>query len=138
LSNTFVTGLKQFTTILITFIYFAVSCGLVINTHYCMGKPAGVKYHAATASNHCDNCGMDNSGCCHDNIQVVKLENVQNSVAAIHFKLPALKPLLQEHDYTEATLLQQHFYTAFKPYNNSHPPGVNPPSRSILYAVFRI
>lgn len=138
MNNIFAAGLKKITTILIAVVYFAVSCGIVINMHYCMGKLADITYHAADQSSHCDNCGMDNSGCCHNNIQVVKLENIQQPVAAVHFKLPALKPVLQKHDYAEAALLQQHFSATFKPYNNSHPPGANSTSRSILYAVFRI
>ncbi|MFT3946446.1 MAG: hypothetical protein QM763_05670 [Agriterribacter sp.] len=103
-----------------------------------MGKPAGVKYHVATPLNHCDKCGMDNSGCCHDNIEVVKFDNVQNVVTATDFRLASIKPLLQEHAYFVAGLLHQHFSVDSKSYTNSHPPGINTQPRSVLYCVFRI
>lgn len=134
--NTFVTGLKKITTILIAVVYLAVTCGIVINMHYCMGKLAGISYHATAQSNHCDNCGMDDSDCCNDHLQVVQFDNVQNSVATIDYKLPALKPILQEHHYLEAILLQN-LSTDIKQYSDSPPEPASQPL-SILYCTFRI
>lgn len=104
--------------------------------HYCMGKLADITYHVPQQSNHCDNCGMENSDCCHDNIQIVKLENVQNSVVAIDYKLPALKPVVQEYFNTSSALLYDGTVGSTA-YDNS-PPGINAKPLSILYCVFRI
>lgn len=104
--------------------------------HYCMGKLADITYHVSEQSNHCDNCGMEDSDCCHNNVEVVKLENVQHAVKAIDYKLPAIKPVLQAHHYAEAPLLQ-HYSNGIKYYNDP-PPGSSSKPFSVLYCVFRI
>ena len=79
---------------------------------------------------------MDKSGCCHDHIQVLQLDNVQNSVAQVEYKLPALKPILQAHPYIETnSLLKSSIITRLQ---SDAPPGVNTQSLAVLYCVFRI
>ena len=73
--------MKKVFTIALSLIFFAVSSGIIINMHYCMGKRSGVSYRA-TAASHCGKCGMDNTGCCHDDVQLVKLSNDQQPVAS--------------------------------------------------------
>ncbi len=47
-----------------------------MNAHFCMGEFAGIsigeKEHQA-----CGYCGMEDAGCCHDLLQVVKIDDSQ-------------------------------------------------------------
>lgn len=67
-----------------------------MNAHFCMGELAGIsigeKDHEA-----CGYCGMEDAGCCHDLLQVVKLDGTQLEKASnvtADFKLIALKKVV--------------------------------------------
>jgi len=127
--------MKKFFTIFIALAYFAVSSGVIVNMHYCMGKLYGVSYHASTTS-HCSKCGMDGSGCCKDDMQVIKLADAQNTVPAIQFELPSLQPLIVTHYSADWALYNsgssKTFFTGAPPYN------LKPGSLNILHCVFRV
>ena len=73
------------------FCYLAVSCGVVINFHYCMHRLASTRLFGST-KNVCGKCGVDSkksNGCCHDEVKVVKLQQDQQSVqTGISIKSP--------------------------------------------------
>jgi hypothetical protein len=71
-----------------------VTSGVVINIHYCMGEVATVEL-GHNSQDSCGQCGMDNSGCCHDDVQVVKLCADQLS-AKVNHELP--QTVLSRHD----------------------------------------
>ncbi|MFT3705520.1 MAG: hypothetical protein QM802_24335 [Agriterribacter sp.] len=127
--------MKKLLTIFIALAYFAVSSGVMVNMHYCMGKLYGVSYHAST-TNHCNKCGMDGSGCCKDDMQVIKLADAQNTVPAIHFELPSLQPLIVTHSIADWAL---HNFNNNKDLSTGIPPdNVTLVSRNILHCVFRV
>lgn len=52
----------------------ATSSGTVLSLHYCMGDFASVSIGHKDKKG-CDKCGMENKGCCHDDVKVIKLDN---------------------------------------------------------------
>ena len=61
---------------LVTFVYFAFSCGVVLNYHICMNTIASVRIYHKTQKK-CSICGMQTKkrGCCRDEVRVVKVNN---------------------------------------------------------------
>ena len=57
-------------------VYTAASSGTVMSAHFCMGELAGVSI-GEKEQDACGYCGMDDAGCCHDLLQVVKLDDSQ-------------------------------------------------------------
>ncbi|MGB4771233.1 MAG: hypothetical protein WBP58_07235 [Chitinophagaceae bacterium] len=84
----------RFIGILVAMMYMTVTSGVVINIHYCMGEVATVDL-GHNSEDSCGQCGMDNSGCCHDEVQVVKLCADQLS-AKVNHELP--QTVLSQHD----------------------------------------
>ncbi|MGL6269560.1 MAG: HYC_CC_PP family protein, partial [Chitinophagaceae bacterium] len=59
----FCTDLKKFFAISLAIVYLAISSGVVLNIHYCMGEIAEVAF-GQHKSDKCGQCGMENDGCC--------------------------------------------------------------------------
>lgn len=57
-------------------IYFAFTCGVMINMHYCMNRLDSVKLYAEK-SDYCGKCGMyaQKHSCCHDEVSIVKIDD---------------------------------------------------------------
>jgi len=72
---------KKFLSIVLATIYLAVSSGVVVSVHYCMGEVAGIGIGHAEADR-CGDCGMDNDGCCHDDVKVYKISDSHASAAS--------------------------------------------------------
>lgn len=73
--------------------YFAVTSGVVINSHYCMKRLVSVHLFD-TSPDVCGRCGMEtheSNGCCRDEFKVVKLEQDQNKVAFAIIEIPSLE-----------------------------------------------
>lgn len=69
--------------------YLAASSGIIVNFHYCMNKLASTELFGSQVKK-CGKCGMNihkSKGCCHDEVQVVKLEDDQKVTAGISFTL---------------------------------------------------
>ena len=67
-------------------IYFAMTCGVIVNLHYCMGRVQSVDFYGEEKKV-CDKCGMslDNThGCCKEEIKILKLQDDQNNHAILH------------------------------------------------------
>lgn len=47
-----------------------------MSAHFCMGELAGISI-GEKQQEACGYCGMEDAGCCHDLLQVVKLDNSQ-------------------------------------------------------------
>jgi hypothetical protein len=67
---------KKFLSIILLLIYTATSSGTVMSAHFCMGELAGISI-GEKEQEACGYCGMEDAGCCHDLLQVVKLDNSQ-------------------------------------------------------------
>ena len=68
--------MKKILAILLLLVYTAASSGTVMSAHFCMGELAGVSI-GEKEQDACGYCGMDDAGCCHDLLQVVKLDYSQ-------------------------------------------------------------
>jgi hypothetical protein len=57
-------------------VYFAFTCGVMINMHYCMNRFDSIKLYTEK-SEYCGKCGMhaQKHGCCHDEVSIVKLDD---------------------------------------------------------------
>ena len=118
--------------------YLAVSSGVIVNFHYCMNKLASAKLFAPK-SKKCGQCGMNMHkahGCCHDEVQVVKMDDDQRTTAAIHFELPPMADLYQ----LPSVFIVTSFYNApaSRHYNNHSPPLPAEQDTYLQNCVFRI
>jgi hypothetical protein len=86
----------RFIGILVAMMYMTVTSGVVINIHYCMGEVATVEL-GHNSQDSCGQCGMDNSGCCHDDVQVVKL-CADQLPASVNVNLQQSQAVLSQHD----------------------------------------
>ena len=68
--------MKKILAILLLLVYTAASSGTVMSAHFCMGELAGVSI-GEKEQDACGYCGMDDAGCCHDLLQLVKLDDSQ-------------------------------------------------------------
>jgi hypothetical protein len=120
----------KFVGILVAMMYMTVTSGVVINIHYCMGEVATVEL-GHNSQDSCSQCGMDNSGCCHDDVQVVKLCADQLS-AKVNHELP--QTVLSRHDAMDSRneIPAKWFGTAKV---HTTPKSFD---RNIRYRVFRI
>ena len=127
--------MKKIILALLSLVYLAVASGIVVGTHYCMGRITSSEY-AYSAGDRCDQCGMKNqNGCCHTEFKIVKLSDDQQQVKAnfnlsepivafLHHSLNLLQPLQGQ----EQRMLDDH---------SSPPPGPGHPLY-ISNSVFRI
>lgn len=124
--------MKKLLTILLAFMYLSISSGVVYNVHYCMGEVANVALGSKTGEK-CATCGMDNKGCCHDDIQVIKLKDdhspsaVQISIAKYTAMAAEYPVWISEHQLSSTS---NYFQPLYDP-----PPQVE---KNILHCVFRI
>jgi hypothetical protein len=67
---------KKLLAILLLFVYTAASSGTVMSAHFCMGELAGISI-GEKQQEQCGYCGMEDAGCCHDLLQIVKIDDSQ-------------------------------------------------------------
>lgn len=131
---TFTRSMRKALIIALASMYLLVSSGIVVNMHYCMGKLAslGIGHHDSKT---CSSCGMDNNGCCKDEIKVVKLQDNQETTAGFT-AVPKMEaeqiswvlPITTTWDPEQGAV--RHFAHA--------PPETDAHSLQTLYCVFRI
>ena len=87
--------MKRPIAVILMVIYLAFSSGVVINYHFCMNELASAKLFD-NDTDVCGQCGMhnDNSGCCHDEVVVIKSEDDQSSSMA--FSLSIKSPVNEQ------------------------------------------
>lgn len=68
--------MKKVYTGILAILYLAVSSGIAMEIHYCMGKKAGIEFYGST-SDKCGRCGMADktAGCCHDEFKFYKIND---------------------------------------------------------------
>lgn len=68
--------MKKIYTGILAILYLAVSTGIAVEIHYCMGKKAGVEFYGSS-SDKCGKCGMTgtDNGCCHDEFKYYKISD---------------------------------------------------------------
>jgi len=124
--------MKRISTIILLLVYVTVTSGLVLNIHYCMGELSNIAINTET-KNTCSTCGMENEGCCHDDVKMVKLTDSHQSTwiqdDLFQISVPDIEPQITPVPVIakEQTLFAEQIHS---------PPGS--PSRSILFCVFRI
>ena len=119
--------------------YLAITSGLVLQIHYCMGEQTGSSVKFAEVDNlTCSKCGMEKGSnkCCHDEVKFLKLQDVHKQVTADYQVAP---PPAITHDYNliDAAIL---FSTDTCSVCNNSPPGDDTEETPIflLNGVFRI
>ncbi|MBK8608846.1 MAG: hypothetical protein IPL84_02545 [Chitinophagaceae bacterium] len=121
---------------ILAIVYLAVSSGIAMELHYCMGDMAGVEFYGS-ATDTCGKCGMTekDTGCCHDEFQFHKLSDSHQMVSNnIDLTAPSFVFVNEYPEYN----WQMPDNTALTAFNNHSPPDYNGPSASIMNCVFRL
>jgi hypothetical protein len=125
--------MKKLLVAILAIVYLAVSSGVAMSIHYCMGKISSVDL--MHTGDKCSKCGMKKTdGCCKDEFKIVKLSDSHKLISnEINISTPVAiienaSSLFDAQAYSSVSQLH---------YNNHSPP---PPdvSLNILYCVFRI
>jgi hypothetical protein len=130
--------MKKFILSIVAVCYFVVTCGVVINHHYCMKRLASSSFFKGPAKK-CGLCGMEMhkaKGCCHDEVQIVKMEDDQNKTLVASYDIPSLQPAVMEpSEFLVASFEnsepQRHFH-------NHSPPLLSAQDTYLQNNVFRI
>jgi hypothetical protein len=126
--------MKKVLAIVLAVTYLAISSGVVVSVHYCMGEKAGVAI-GQTKADTCGTCGMDNEGCCHDDVSVVKIQD-SHSMATAYIDFVKAGAIAQKFPTVFHT---ESLFTGATPVANAHgPPTANAVPRYIQHCVFRI
>jgi hypothetical protein len=128
--------MKKLFVAIFAFLYLAISGGVGLNMHYCMGKLDAVTLGQQKADK-CGRCGMhtkNSAGCCHDSFQFVKLTDDQKPamIAGQQF-IPAI-PVQPVSIYLTALPSQELSHSC----SNNHSPPLRTTDRCVLLGVFRI
>jgi hypothetical protein len=115
--------------------YMALSCGIAMEIHYCMGSKAGVDFYGA-AKDKCGKCGMkEKKGCCHDEYKFYKIEDsYKNACNDISFATPEAA-IISTWSLFDWQITSTDVITA---YHINSPPEYTGPSACIMNCVFRI
>lgn len=117
-------------------VYLAVSSGIALELHYCMGDKAGVDLYGSS-SDTCGKCGMTekDSGCCHDEFKFYKISDSHKTVTNDIDLAASAVALVNEHVVYN---WQTPSNTARVAVNNHSPPADTGPSACIMNCVFRL
>lgn len=128
---------KLFTSIVLV-CYLVVTCGMVVNHHYCMDRLASTQIFS-TDSKTCGQCGMhtdDSNGCCRDEVKVVKLVQDQNKIPVLNYELPSIDDVAITPSIFIAALFQN--VDIAHHFNNHSPPLTSAQDTYLQINVFRI
>jgi hypothetical protein len=126
--------MKKVLAILLAVSYLAIASGVVVSVHYCMGEVAGVAVGQSNADT-CGTCGMDNKGCCHDDVNVVKIQD-SHSMASMQADFPKAEAIAQQYSpvFSVPALV-----TGLRSIENAHgPPLAEQVPLHVRHCVFRI
>ncbi|MEO5996163.1 MAG: hypothetical protein ABIN89_05545 [Chitinophagaceae bacterium] len=129
--------MKKVVTLFIAVLYLAVSSGLAVEIHHCMGKIADISL-GAYKTDACDSCGMPkNSGsCCKDEVKFVKIQDAYK-LMNVNYELN-----VPESDINNNHFLVNNFTislaSGFNKGKAHSPPDYHLPSLCIRNCVFRI
>ena len=130
--------MKKGFTLLVLVCYLAVTCGVVVNHHYCMDKLASTQLFASSQKE-CGKCGMhteESNGCCRDEVKVVKLIQDQVKIPVVVYEIPSLQELVMSPSLFISAISfnideQRHF-------NIHSPPLISARDTYLQNNVFRI
>lgn len=127
--------MKKALAILLSVVYLAVTSGVAMTVHYCMGEVAAVGI-GHNESDKCGDCGMENSGCCHDDFKIVKVSDYHGTPGqpSSTFKADWTAAPAPSFDRSAKTV----FVAASKRPSSHAPPDAGGPSLCILHCVYRI
>lgn len=119
--------------------YLAITSGLAMNIHYCMGKISSVSFGSEGdhSDGTCNKCGMNKTEnhCCNDEFQFVKLtDSHQSSGFSGNIQLISIELPVTEVSLT--TSLQGHTIEPFISYSSPPPLYFNEVYKAVR--VFRI
>lgn len=119
-------------------VYLTATCGIVINSHYCMKKLVSVHLFE-TKAKVCGLCGMDmhdNSGCCRDEVKVARLIQDQVKIPVTMYELPSVETLAPVvSDFLVASL---YYVSEDRHFHNHSPPLLSQQDTYLQNSVFRI
>ena len=105
--------------------------------HYCMNEFDSAQLNS-TSSEFCNRCGMhtdDSNGCCHDEVKIVKLNDVHNfSQINFELKVPEAVPLLHKSLLAKFNIEK----ILNKDFQNHSPPLLSDQDIYLQNSVFRI
>ena len=130
--------MKKLVTTIALACYLAVSCGVVINYHYCMNRLASTQLFSSEKK-FCNKCGMHtkrSGGCCHDEVRVVKLVQDQNTISGFVYHLPALDAIINIP--SEFIAASSYNIDEQKHFHNHSPPLLSAQDTYLQINVFRI
>jgi hypothetical protein len=118
--------------------YLAVTCGVIISSHYCMDRLASTQIFAKE-SKVCGKCGMHtekSNGCCRDEVKVIKMEDDQKAHSFTSFELPAISSLV----HTPSQFIATSFFNVdeTRHHKNHSPPLLTEQDTYLQNCVFRI
>ena len=121
---------------ILALVYMAVSSGIALELHYCMGKKAGMDLYG-TASEKCGKCGMTEKdlGCCHDEFKFYKLSDFHKTVSNDIDLTATSFAVVKDYSLYDWQMPDQTVQTAI---HNNSPPGYTAPSACIMNCVFRL
>ena len=126
---------KKVVVILLLVIYSVSTIGATINMHYCMNKFADWSLFGKKKDK-CAKCGMDNNGCCKDEIKQIKLSLDQQKAEYV-----------QNVKFNVVTILKSPFTFPAKKFNSINkqilaylhsPPLILKKDLQAFYSVFLI
>lgn len=121
---------------ILAIVYMAVSSGIAVELHYCMGDKAGMDFYGS-ASDKCGKCGMaeKKTGCCHDEFKFYKISDSHKTVSNnIDLTTPFVAIVNEFYLFN----WQMPGNTTVAVVNNHSPPDDTGPSLCIKNCVFRI
>ncbi len=120
---------------ILAIVYMAVSSGIAMEIHYCMGEKAGVEFYGS-GSDKCGKCGMkDTKDCCHDEHKFYKLNDSHKTVSNDINFTPGEIAIVSDQFQYDWKMPENIALTAI---NNHSPPGNTEPSACIMNCVFRL
>jgi len=128
--------MKKISIAILAVLYLAVSSGVALELHYCMGDKAGMELYGS-ASDTCGKCGMTekDTGCCHDEFKFYKISDSHKTVSNdIDLSASSFAVVTDYNIYN----WQMPDNTAIAAVNNHSPPGNTAPSACIMNCVFRL
>lgn len=133
----FTPEMKKLLSSIMIIVYVTLSCGVMINQHYCMGRYQSFDLYSSV-KNECGKCGMpmeDSHGCCKDQVKIVKIQNDQNS-STITYNFKAVEsPALIPSDFIAASAISPN---KLQKEENHIPPELSDQDVHLLNCVFRI
>ena len=123
----------------ITFIcYLAVTCGIIVNFHYCMNRLSALQLFVSENKD-CPECGMQikkSHGCCRDEVKIIKMTVDQRTNSTVPFELPSLDAIANlPSPFITTPLINA---SEVKQYNNHSPPLLTEQDTYLENCVFRV